>query len=308
MKKLLLIIIIAVTGTILLPSTLIVSSVDTIIPEALAETDEEKEKRLLDEIKKNDETIKKNNESLAEVEKDPSKTIPGQESRLRTDNKILEGKNEELRKEATPIRVKRVEEEYKQLIESSKIYATNIQQEIDRCGTPCANKKILDKRKLANIAYTEYLTKEAEVAKCKAKLPPCDEKELKPLQDAAKIPLKKVKDLISKINALEREREQKRGFEVSRIFSVDESELGEGETRVKGVIDVANTIATWLLTLVSSLAVTTLIIGGFLMIISGGDESRLETGKTIFTYSLIGIVVTLSAFGIISFIQSIFYQ
>ncbi|MDP3975482.1 MAG: pilin, partial [bacterium] len=99
-------------------------------------------------------------------------------------------------------------------------------------------------------------------------------------------------------------------FEVTDMFNPypRDSEGIPERPVTKRLQTVTDTIATWMITLVSSFAVVALIIGGFMMIISGGDETRLELGKTIFTYSLIGLLVTLLAYGIVSSIQSLFYS
>lgn len=55
--------------------------------------------------------------------------------------------------------------------------------------------------------------------------------------------------------------------------------------------DILQTIVKWLLSLIGTLAVISLLYGGFLYITSQGDESKAERAKTIILYSIIGLVV-----------------
>ncbi|MDP2691051.1 MAG: hypothetical protein Q8O95_01435 [bacterium] len=119
------------------------------------------------------------------------------------------------------------------------------------------------------------------------------------LDDAATAVRKTIRDLTD----LEQEINTERTLDVSRVFSLE----GREERPNTSISTFLDTIANWMITLVASLAVTTLIVGGFMMVISGGDENRLEMGKTIFEYSIIGLVITLLAYGIVSLIQSVFY-
>jgi hypothetical protein len=57
-----------------------------------------------------------------------------------------------------------------------------------------------------------------------------------------------------------------------------------------------------------AISVMGVMIGSFLMIISAGDESQIERGKSIFKFSIIGLVVTLAAYMIVSFAQTLLYS
>ena len=85
--------------------------------------------------------------------------------------------------------------------------------------------------------------------------------------------------------------------------SGDPSNFGAGLNEVKQVAsqnklsearsakDILQTIVKWLLSLIGTLAVISLLYGGFLYITSQGDESKAERAKTIILYSIIGLVV-----------------
>lgn len=223
------------------------------------------------------------------------------------------------RKNSTQIQQAKIEEEINRLIRSSMAQGVRLTEESQKCGN-CENAAILSERIVANQLFTEFLFARLQYELCSLEpdTHPCKQNNatngqqrrvLDDLRDTMDEWSLCVREKVESINAEERKREQGRVFDVSDVFSLrPDTDRNKSEVPTRKFFDVTNQIATWMITLVSSLAVTTLIIGGFLMIISGGDESRLETGKTIFTYSLIGIIVTLMAYGIIAFLQSIFYQ
>jgi type IV secretory pathway VirB2 component (pilin) len=57
-----------------------------------------------------------------------------------------------------------------------------------------------------------------------------------------------------------------------------------------------------------TLAVLFLIIAGFYMLTSEGDENRLQKGKNIFLYTIIGIIVAFTSYIIVQFVLSILFQ
>lgn len=61
-------------------------------------------------------------------------------------------------------------------------------------------------------------------------------------------------------------------------------------------------VTTVLLIVVSTLAVLSIVIGGFYMATSGGDSEKANKGKIIITYNIIAIFVALFSYGIIQFV------
>lgn len=59
---------------------------------------------------------------------------------------------------------------------------------------------------------------------------------------------------------------------------------------------------------IGSFAFLAIVIGGFMMLTSGGREGSITKGKDIIKYAILGLVVALAAFFITSFVQSIFYE
>lgn len=217
-----------------------------------------------------------------------------------TDTQVENPQNEPEEPESS-----RVARQYDELISAAERQGEEIQVQLNNCGDGCD--QVLELRAQANAQYVQYLRAKKQLEMAKVDPETEDNQEL--IDEYAGVAnnfSNDVKNILSQITELERTAEIGRTYDVSDIFSLNNNSP-ENEIQPRSFLSVTNQIANWLITLVASLAVTTLIVGGFLMIISGGDEGRLETGKTIFTYSLIGITVTLMAYGIVAFIQSIFY-
>jgi len=67
-------------------------------------------------------------------------------------------------------------------------------------------------------------------------------------------------------------------------------------------------LINYLALVIGSFAFLTIVIGGFLMITSAGQEQALSKGKDMIKYAIIGLLVALSAYFITAFVQSIFYE
>lgn len=64
-------------------------------------------------------------------------------------------------------------------------------------------------------------------------------------------------------------------------------------------------ILNLLLSIFGIIAIISLVVGGGMYLTAYGDEKRIETGKKIIVYAIIGIVVALSAVVIINEISSL---
>lgn len=69
-----------------------------------------------------------------------------------------------------------------------------------------------------------------------------------------------------------------------------------------GSTGVFHTIANVLIFLVGAVAVIMLIIGGFRYVVSQGDAGSVKQAKDTILYAIIGIVVAIIAFAVVSFI------
>lgn len=111
-------------------------------------------------------------------------------------------------------------------------------------------------------------------------------------------------------------------FDVSEILDIDQNdaETGGQDTQLfENIIEdaqehntsVAGAIILRVINLLSLLIGTftfvTIMIGGFMMITAGGDESKIDNAKAILTQSIVGCVIAFLAYFITAFVQSFFY-
>lgn len=87
--------------------------------------------------------------------------------------------------------------------------------------------------------------------------------------------------------------------------------LGAGPTTtVSGttltVIAIARNILNFLLSIVGVVAIIMLIVGAFMYLTAAGDEDRIDTGKKIAKYSVIGIAIALAALVLVRQVGSFF--
>lgn len=69
---------------------------------------------------------------------------------------------------------------------------------------------------------------------------------------------------------------------------------------------IAANVLNFLLSIVGVLAIIMLVVGGIMYLTAAGDEDRIDSGKKIVKYSIIGIVVALAALVIVSQIAAFF--
>lgn len=72
-----------------------------------------------------------------------------------------------------------------------------------------------------------------------------------------------------------------------------------------GLKAIASNVLTLLLSIVGIIAIISMVIGGIMYMTSYGDDDRMQTGKKIFTYSIIGITISLASLVIIKQIATI---
>jgi uncharacterized membrane protein AbrB (regulator of aidB expression) len=71
---------------------------------------------------------------------------------------------------------------------------------------------------------------------------------------------------------------------------------------VKGVIDA---VAGILRVIAAGIGVLMIIIAGIIIMTSGGDRDKLETGKRIFKWTIVGVAIVMAASFILELIQEI---
>jgi hypothetical protein len=67
-------------------------------------------------------------------------------------------------------------------------------------------------------------------------------------------------------------------------------------------------IVNFLSFMIGSLCFLAIVVGGFFLLTSHGNENQLTKGKGIIQYAVIGLVVVFMAYYITAFVQSIFYE
>lgn len=107
--------------------------------------------------------------------------------------------------------------------------------------------------------------------------------------------------------------------------SFDLKTLNLGETTsnnglVKGgqsseYLKSTNPLASFILQIINfitiisgSLAFLGVVVGGFLMLSSAGNENQITKGKDIVTRALLGLVITLCAYFVVAFVQSLLFE
>lgn len=69
--------------------------------------------------------------------------------------------------------------------------------------------------------------------------------------------------------------------------------------------ELIGTVITALLGIVGSLSLIMFIYGGFLWIMSGGNEDNVKKGKETLKWAIMGIVVVFASYGILNFVLDI---
>jgi RsiW-degrading membrane proteinase PrsW (M82 family) len=88
------------------------------------------------------------------------------------------------------------------------------------------------------------------------------------------------------------------------ITKAQELATGAGLSDKTDLIPIITGVIQWLLALSAVLAMGAIVWGGIMYIMSLGDEGRAGKAKQIIFYAIIGIIVILMSFVIISFIQA----
>jgi Type IV secretion system pilin len=83
----------------------------------------------------------------------------------------------------------------------------------------------------------------------------------------------------------------------------EQTYFGEGKNPI---VEFIIRIINFALTVIGSIAVIILIIAGFQMMFSQGNQQKLDEAKDVVKYAVIGLIVTLLSYIIVITIQSIF--
>lgn len=98
-------------------------------------------------------------------------------------------------------------------------------------------------------------------------------------------------------------------FDVGKYLKLDEGHeqkyFDEGKNPI---VDFILRVINFALTVIGSIAIIILIISGFMMMFSQGNQQKLDDAKAVFKYAIIGLIVTFLSYIIVIFVQSIFTQ
>lgn len=70
------------------------------------------------------------------------------------------------------------------------------------------------------------------------------------------------------------------------------------------VVRIILNFRNWFAGIVLIIAVAAVLVGAFMFMIAGGDDKKVELAKKILKNSIIGIVIALFAYGVVSLISS----
>jgi type IV secretory pathway VirB2 component (pilin) len=94
-----------------------------------------------------------------------------------------------------------------------------------------------------------------------------------------------------------------------QILSLDDDEQENNFFQNKSyppIVNLVLSVIDFFVKVMGSIAVIMMIVAGFLLIFSQGDQQRIDSGKEIVKYAIIGLVITFLSYTIVVTIQSIF--
>ncbi|MDD5527904.1 MAG: pilin [Patescibacteria group bacterium] len=76
---------------------------------------------------------------------------------------------------------------------------------------------------------------------------------------------------------------------------------GCGNYSLNDILQVAVNVSNWILGSIGAIALLFFVYGGFVFILSGGNEEKVREGKTILMNAIIGLVIVFASYLIIQF-------
>ncbi len=248
-------------------------------------------------------TVKRNNELESEITK------------LKLKREGLELQKEVSEKDRIYKNDLAVKEKYENDVKNADDNLRNIESIEKSLDTPksykdVANKLGIDiKKEGKDIADNEIKEKvEAQLKEEKAKAKKNKETATKNLEKSKEI-LKTSEDerLKSFMKLMDRSvsKTSKESFNLTKLGGTFLSQ-GNFDTK-KGVIGVIENILKYLIFAAGILAVLGVSVGGVMIMTGGADDNMLQNGKNAIFYSVIGIIIVLLSYVLISTVQSIIY-
>jgi len=103
-------------------------------------------------------------------------------------------------------------------------------------------------------------------------------------------------------NELQRIIQSGKTVDAKKILSIT------GQTPFDDAKEFLGKVIDLLVKMVGLVALVFLVIGGFRLVAAAGNDNEIQKAKTMITYSIIGLVVTLLAYLIVAFVQGILYR
>lgn len=111
------------------------------------------------------------------------------------------------------------------------------------------------------------------------------------------------------------DRSQYATFNVSKYLTVDKAQGTNTGTQEQSYLKSENPVAAFILQIINfitliaaSLSFLAVVVGGFLMMSSAGNANQVNKGKEILMRAIVGLVITLSAYFIVAFVQNLLFE
>lgn len=81
-----------------------------------------------------------------------------------------------------------------------------------------------------------------------------------------------------------------------------------GQTQTRGLVEIIGNIIQWILGLVGVILLIMFIYGGVLYATSAGNEDKVDTGKKVMLYAIIGVVIIALSFALSRYVIDALFQ
>ena len=81
-----------------------------------------------------------------------------------------------------------------------------------------------------------------------------------------------------------------------------------GQTQTRGLVEIIGNIIQWILGLVGVVLLIMFVYGGVLYATSAGNEDKVETGKKVMLYAIIGVVIIALSFALSRYVIDALFQ
>lgn len=98
-------------------------------------------------------------------------------------------------------------------------------------------------------------------------------------------------------------------FNVGELLTTEDQEQGylDNEAGRAPILSFILDIIDFLIKVIGTFCMVLIIIGGLYMLSSEGDDSKVQKGKAIITQAIIGLVISLTSYLLVTFVQSLLY-